>query len=47
VPRLDQDFGGLYRFLATPYPAGPNPYLIAAERNIAIIRQRLAESAAS
>lgn len=47
VPRLDQDFGGLYRFLATPYPAGPNPYLIAAERNIAIIRQRLAVSAAS
>lgn len=47
VPRLDQDFGGLYRFLATPYPAGPNRYLIAVERNIAIIRQRLAVSAAS
>jgi len=47
VPRLDQDFGGLYRFLATPYPDGPNRYLIAAEHNIAIIRQRLAVSAIS
>ncbi len=47
IPRLDQEFGGLYRFLATPYPDGPNRYLVAAEQNISIIRQRLAAGAAS
>lgn len=39
--RLDDDFNGVYRFLASPYPHGPNPYLVAAERNISDIRQRL------
>jgi len=27
MPRLERDFGGLYRFLHDPYPDGPNPYL--------------------
>ncbi|MBI5380927.1 MAG: hypothetical protein HZA31_03390 [Opitutae bacterium] len=39
-PRLEHEFEGVYRFLASPYPDGPNPYLDAIERNIAIIRQR-------
>jgi hypothetical protein len=42
IPRLNEDFGGLYRFLAAPFPDGANAYLAAAERNIAIIRRRLA-----
>jgi len=39
--RLEDDFKGVCRFLASPYPHGPNRYLIAAEKNIAEIRQRL------
>jgi hypothetical protein len=41
LPRLNDDFGGLYHFLAEPYPHGPNPYLVAVEKNISIIRARL------
>ena len=43
-PRLDGDFMGVYRFLASPYPNGVNAYIVAAERNIAEIKQRLASS---
>lgn len=32
--RLDNDFAGVYRMLATPHPAGPNRYLGAIEQNI-------------
>lgn len=39
-PRLDTDFKGVYRFLARPAPDGPNAYLEAVERNIAIVRGR-------
>ena len=39
-PHLDREFQGLYRFLANPYPDGPNRYLQAAEQNIEIIRSR-------
>lgn len=42
LPRLESDFMAVYRFLAHPYPHGPNPYLEAVERNIAKIKQRLA-----
>jgi hypothetical protein len=38
-PRLDNDLGAVYRFLARPYPDGPNEYLAGVERNIAIVRQ--------
>lgn len=38
-PKLDRDFQGLYRFLASPHPAGPNPYLLAIEANLARIRR--------
>ncbi len=36
--RIDKDFGKLYRYLATPYPDGPNLYLERIEANIARIR---------
>lgn len=40
LPKLESDFQAVYRFLARPYPHGPNPYLEAAERNIQKIRER-------
>jgi hypothetical protein len=43
-PRLDGDFCGVYRFLASPYPTGINAYVAAVERNIAVIKQRLSAS---
>jgi hypothetical protein len=39
-PKLENDFLGMYRFLADPYPHGPNPYIEAIEQNIAEIRAR-------
>jgi hypothetical protein len=41
-PKLETDYQGVYRFLARPYPGGPNPYIEAVERNIAEIRRRVA-----
>jgi hypothetical protein len=38
--KLENDYQAMYRFLARPYPAGPNPYLDAVERNIAEIKRR-------
>ncbi len=38
-PRLEHDLRGVYRFLARPYPGGPNKYLEAVERNIATVRR--------
>jgi hypothetical protein len=35
LPRLREDYRGVYRFLAEPYPDGPNAYVEAVERNIA------------
>ncbi|MBI5770398.1 MAG: hypothetical protein HZA93_21660 [Verrucomicrobia bacterium] len=40
--KLESDFQALYRFLARPYPNGPNPYIEAVERNIATIEARIA-----
>lgn len=42
--KLERDFQGVYRFLAQPYPDGPNPYIEAVERNIALIERRVAET---
>lgn len=39
-PKLESDFQAVYRFLAQPYPHGPNPYLEAVEKNIAKIQRR-------
>ena len=37
LPKLDQDCGAVYRYLAEPYPDGPNPYIAQVETNIARI----------
>lgn len=34
LPRLDNEFAGVYRYLMLPAPARRNPYLEAVERNI-------------
>jgi hypothetical protein len=34
LPKLNSDFLGVYRFLADPYPGGPNPYIAAVEQNM-------------
>lgn len=41
-PKLERDFGGLYRFLNEPYPSGPNPYIERIEANVSKIRRDLA-----
>lgn len=41
-PKLETDFQGVYRFLARPYPEGPNPYIEAVERNIDVVASRTA-----
>ena len=38
LPKLELDFGGLYKFLSKPYPDGPNGYLQQVERNMAMLR---------
>jgi hypothetical protein len=45
-PKLESDFQAVYRFLARPYPHGPNAYLEAIEKNISIIKRRNAAKAA-
>ncbi len=44
-PRLNQDFGGLHRFLNDPYPDGPNYYLQRIEANIERVREQIANTA--
>jgi len=39
LPRLERELLGVYRFLATPYPDGPNPYIEAIETNIEKIKR--------
>ncbi|MDB6055549.1 MAG: hypothetical protein JWN25_3072 [Verrucomicrobiales bacterium] len=40
-PKIKGDFGGLYQFLATPYPSGANGYIIPIEQNIQKLKARL------
>lgn len=42
LPKLEREFAGAHRYLATPTPDGLNPYLEAVTRNIAIIERRIA-----
>ncbi len=42
LPKLENDFQAVYRFLADPYPNGANAYIQAVSRNIAIIEERAA-----
>jgi hypothetical protein len=39
--KLQHEFGGLYRYLASPFPVGVNPYIEAVERNIEKVKQRI------
>jgi hypothetical protein len=39
LPKLDNELLGLYRFLALPYPDGPNRYIDAVNHNIAVITE--------
>ncbi len=38
-PKIERDFGGLYRFLSQPFPHGANAYLDAVLANITRLRQ--------
>lgn len=38
LPRLKDDYAGVYRLLNDPYPDGPNAYLASAEANINELR---------
>lgn len=46
LPKLENDFRAVYRFLSVPYPHGPNGYIEAVEANITKIEQRLARVSA-
>lgn len=46
LPKLEADYQAMYRFLARPYPQGPNPYLNAVEKNIAKVERRFAQATA-
>ena len=41
-PKIERDFQGVYRFLNTPHPDGPNDYVRRIDANIARLRQMLA-----
>jgi len=41
LPKLERDFRGVYRYLADPFPDGPNPYIVAIERNMEIIQAKI------
>lgn len=43
LPKIQNDFQGVYRYLSAPYPDGPNPYLASIEANLERIRQQLVE----
>jgi hypothetical protein len=46
-PKLDEDFSSVYRFLCPAGQPEANPYFAAIERNLAVIRARVAASSAS
>jgi hypothetical protein len=39
LPRLNNELGGLHRFLNDPWPEGPNPYLDCIQQNLDRIRR--------
>ena len=45
-PKINGDFGGLHRYLADPFPDGPNYYLHCIEANIVRLRESPATQAA-
>jgi len=42
LPKIKNEFWGLYRFLNRPYPNGPNYYIQRVEANIEKVRRQLA-----
>jgi len=46
-PKLERDFGGLYRFLEEPYPSGRNSYVEQVEANLEGLRRELAKNTAA
>ena len=42
--KLSREFGGLYKFLNDPFPAGPNDYMDRIESNMERLRRKLAMS---
>ena len=47
LPKLERDFEGLYHFLNSPYPAGPNFYVKRIETNIQKLQKLVASWAHS
>lgn len=43
LPRIEDEFRGLYRYLNEPYPDGPNPYLERIRANLLRIERASAE----
>jgi hypothetical protein len=43
--KLTREFGGLFKFLNNPYPAGPNYYLDRIEANMERVRHRIGDAA--
>ena len=43
-PKMERDFGGLYRFLNNPYPSGRNEYIERIEMNMKRLKSRVANS---
>lgn len=41
-PKIEKDLGGLYRFLANPYPGGPNDYMESIDRNLLRVKEIVA-----
>ena len=44
-PKLENEFEGVYRFLSSPYPLGPNAYLDSIKENMAEIEAQILASA--
>jgi len=42
LPKLERDFGGMYRFFNEPYPSGPNEYLERIEANMKLLEAKTA-----
>jgi hypothetical protein len=38
-PKLEKNLGGLYRFLAVPYPDGSNEYIESIDRNLLRVKE--------
>lgn len=42
IPKLENDFQGIYHHLRIPFPDGPNPYVIRIEANLRTLAERIA-----